>query len=114
MFGHIDLDDDHSDHCGGVWFVVQLGMCSQRLVACSVCAAPSGDVGVVGRLLWWEGDDGAPPAPVIHSMGDFPLEQHRDDTLRSAFHQVIRIDGHTVCPDAALTYLHFVLIKDGL
>ena len=45
----------------------------------------------------------APQVPVFDSMEDFPLEQSRDDTLRFAFDQVIRIDGHMVRPDAALT-----------
>lgn len=36
----------------------------------------------------------APQVPVLHSIDDFPLEQSRDDTLRFAFHQVIKIDGH--------------------
>ena len=47
-------------------------------------------------------------------MEDFPLEQSRDDTLRFAFDQVIRIDGHMVRPDAALTYPHFSLRRDRL
>jgi len=35
-----------------------------------------------------------PPAPEFHSMEDFPLEESRDDTLRSAFDQVIHIDAN--------------------
>lgn len=50
-------------------------------------------------------------APVIHSMGDFPLEQSCDDTLRSVF--VIRTDGHMV-HEAELAYPHSVSIKDRL
>ena len=45
----------------------------------------------------------APQVPVFDSMEDFPLEQSRDDTLRFAFDQVMRIDGHMVRPDTALT-----------
>ena len=47
-------------------------------------------------------------------MEDFPLEQSCDDTLRFAFDQVMRIDGHMVRPDAALTYPHFSLCRDRL
>lgn len=54
----------------------------------------------------------APMAPVIHSTGDFPLEQSREKTLHPAFDQVIKSDLHMVHPNAALIYLHFVLIKD--
>ncbi|XP_039463817.1 uncharacterized protein LOC120437327 [Oreochromis aureus] len=39
---------------------------------------------------------------------DIPLEQSWDDTLRSAYDQVIDIDGHLVCPEAARTYPHTV------
>ncbi|KAK0136850.1 Zinc finger and SCAN domain-containing protein 23 [Merluccius polli] len=39
----------------------------------------------------------APRVPVFDSMEDFPLES-RDDTLRFAFDQVIRIDGHMCSP----------------
>ena len=55
----------------------------------------------------------APRVPVFDSMEDFPLEQSRDDTLRFAFDQVIRIDGHMVLPDAALMYPHFSLRRDS-
>lgn len=47
-------------------------------------------------------------------MEDFPLEQSCDDTLRSAFDQVVDIDGHVVCPEAVWTYLRFVSWKDRL
>ena len=47
-------------------------------------------------------------------MEDFPLEQTRDDTLRSALDRVISIDGHLVRPDAAVTYPHFAVIRDRL
>lgn len=49
----------------------------------------------------------ASPAPLFHSVGDFPLEQSHDDTLRWVFEQVIKIHDHTVHPDT-------VLIKDRL
>ena len=52
----------------------------------------------------------APQVPAFDSMEDFPLEQSRDDTLRF----VIRIDGHMVRPDAALTYPQFSLRRDRL
>lgn len=44
----------------------------------------------------------------------FPLEHSHDDTLRSAFDQVIEIDGHVVCSEAVQTYMCFVLLKDRL
>lgn len=94
------------------------GMRSRPLVACSVCAAFSGDVGLSdtdsgeGETAGpsWE----APPAPEISPMGDFPLEQSRDDTLHSAFDQVIEIDGHVVRPEAVRTCPRFILLKDRL
>jgi len=52
--------------------------------------------------------------PELHPVEDFPLEQSRDDTLRFAFDQVIKIDGHMVRPDSALSYPHFSLIRDRL
>lgn len=51
---------------------------------------------------------------MIHPRGDFPLEQSYDDTLHSAFNQVIEIDGHLVCPEAAQAYPHFVLLNNRL
>lgn len=36
-------------------------------------------------------------------MGDIPLEQSRDNTLGSAFRQVIEIDCHVVRPEAVQT-----------
>lgn len=80
--------------CGDAW----------PLTVCSSCAAPSSDTGSSGR-----GDSKALLAP-----GDFLLEQFHADTLHSAFDQWIKIDGHMVHPDAALTYQHFVLISDRL
>ena len=47
-------------------------------------------------------------------MEDFPLEQSRDATLSSAYDQVIVIDGSKVRPDAALTYPHFIVVRDRL
>lgn len=51
---------------------------------------------------------------MIHPRGDFPLEQSYDDTPHSAFDQVIEIDGHLVCPEAAQAYPHFVLLNNRL
>ena len=53
-------------------------------------------------------------APSFPPVDDFPLEQSRDATLRSAFDQVIAIDGSRVQPDAVLTYPHFVVVRDRL
>lgn len=47
-------------------------------------------------------------------MGGFPPEQSRDDTLSSAFDQVMKIIGQMVCPDVALTYSHFAMVTDRL
>lgn len=47
-------------------------------------------------------------------MEDFPLEQSCDDTLHSAYDQVIDIDGHLVCPEAMQTYPHFQLRNSRL
>lgn len=54
------------------------------------------------------------PSPMVCPTEDFPLEQSRDGTLRSADDQVIDIDGHLVRPEAARTYLHFQLQNDRL
>jgi len=77
-----------------------------------MCAVLSGDA----RLSNTADGEGEPaePAPEFHSMEDFPLEQSRDDTLRSAFDQVIQIDGQLVCPNAVQTYPHFSLIGERL
>lgn len=84
-----------------------------------VCAAPSCDKwssdttsGEDEELVGpsWE----TPLSPGIHSMDNFPLEQSRDDALRSAFDQVMRIDGQMVRPEAALTFPHFVLSRERL
>lgn len=55
----------------------------------------------------------ASPAPLFHSVGDFPLEQSRDDTLRWVFEQVIKIHDHTVHPDTVLTYPILYWLKIG-
>jgi len=55
-----------------------------------------------------------PRLPELHPVEDFPREQSRDDTLRFGFDQVIKIDGHMVRPDSALSYPHFSLIRDRL
>lgn len=47
-------------------------------------------------------------------MGGFPPEQSQDDTLSSAFDQVMKIIGQMVCPDVALTYSHFAMVTDRL
>lgn len=44
----------------------------------------------------------AQTALVICPMDDFLLEQSCDDSLHSAFDQVIGIDGHRVRPEAML------------
>uniref|UniRef100_A0A669B7F8 Integrase catalytic domain-containing protein n=1 Tax=Oreochromis niloticus TaxID=8128 RepID=A0A669B7F8_ORENI len=92
------------------------GMQSRPLVAFSVCAALSGDAGSSDTDSG-EGETAGPsweasPAPEISPTGDFPLEQSRDDTLRSAFDQVIEIDGHVVRPEAKRTYPRFILLKN--
>ncbi|KAM6944694.1 regulator of G-protein signaling 3-like [Lycodopsis pacificus] len=61
-----------------------------------------------------EGEPAEPPVetplgPELHSMEDFPLEQSRDDTLRSAFDQVIRIDVREV-PQASTGFSPFELL----
>ena len=43
------------------------------------------------------------PVPRFPPVGDFPLEQSRDATLRSAYDEVIAIDGTWVQPDVVLT-----------
>ncbi|KAK9525277.1 hypothetical protein VZT92_016004 [Zoarces viviparus] len=83
-----------------------------------MCAVLSGDARL-SDAADGEGEPAEPPVetplgPELHSMEDFPLEQSRDDTLRSAFDQVIRIDGQLVRPDAAQSYPHFSLIRDRL
>ena len=45
---------------------------------------------------------------------DFLLEQSCDATLRSAYDQVIAIDGTRVQPDAVLTHQYFVVVRDRL
>ena len=54
------------------------------------------------------------PAPRFPPVEDFPLEQSRDATLSSAYDQVMAIDGSKVRPDAALTYPHFIAVRDRL
>lgn len=55
-----------------------------------------------------------PSVPVLPSMEDFSLDQSRDDTLHSAFDQVIKNYRQMVCPDSAKAFPHFVLIRDRL
>ena len=47
-------------------------------------------------------------------MEDFPFEQSRDENLRYAFDQVMKIDGCQVHPNTALTHPYFVVIRDRL
>ena len=95
-----------------------VGVQSRQSGTYDMCAVLSGDARLSDAA---DGEvEGTAEAPVealrvpLHSMEDFPLEQSRDDTLRSAFDQVIQIDGHKVRPDAALTYPHFALNRDRL
>nr|XP_024655059.1 uncharacterized protein LOC112430808 [Maylandia zebra] len=94
------------------------GVRSRPEAGCSVCAAFSGDAGSSDTDSGGEEPAGpsrdVPPAPEVSPMGDFPLEQSRDGTLRSAFDQVMAIDGHVVRPEAAQTYPRFVLLNDRL
>ncbi|XP_026003826.1 uncharacterized protein LOC113009615 [Astatotilapia calliptera] len=94
------------------------GVRSRPEAGCSVCAAFSGDAGSSDTDSGGEEPAGpsrdVPPAPKVSPMGDFPLEQSRDGTLRSAFDQVMAIDGHVVRPEAAQTYPRFVLLNDRL
>lgn len=56
----------------------------------------------------------AQTALVICPTDDFPLEQSCDDSLHSAFDQVIGIDGDQVRPEATRTYPCSVLLNDRL
>lgn len=64
--------------------------------------------------MWAQGHTQALPAPVIHSMEDFPLEQSRDSALCSAFDQGMETDDQMVRSDVALTYSLFVMVRDRL
>ncbi|XP_059210478.1 uncharacterized protein LOC131989303 [Centropristis striata] len=95
-----------------------VGVRSRPTGTWDMCAVLSGDARL-SDTADGEGEPAVPPpeapqVPVFASMEDFPLEQSRDDTLRFAFDQVIKIDGHMVRPDAALTYPHFSLRRDRL
>ena len=63
-----------------------------------------------------EAEDPQPevPAPRFPPAEVFPLQQSRDASLSSAYDQVIAIDGSKVRPDAALTYPHFMVVRDRL
>ncbi|XP_062415775.1 uncharacterized protein LOC134107852 [Pungitius pungitius] len=94
------------------------GVRSRPTGTCGICAVLSGDArssdaaGGGGEPA--EPPEETPAVPEFRAMEDFPLEQSRDDTLRSAYDQVIKIDGHLVRPDVALSYPHFSLIRDRL
>ena len=104
----------------GFHFVVGqcVGVRSRQTGTYDVCAARRGDARLSDTADRGEEPavtpQEAPLVPEFHSMEDFPLEQSRDDTLRSAFDQVIQIDGHMVRPDAAQTFPYFSLIRDRL
>lgn len=51
---------------------------------------------------------------LVYFIGDFTVEQSHNEILGSAFDRVMKIDGHMACFDTALSYPHFVLIKDRL
>lgn len=55
-----------------------------------------------------------PPLPTSAPVGDFPLQQARVGTLRSAFDQMMKIDGQGVRPGAAIINRLFALISDRL
>ncbi len=46
-------------------------------------------------------------------LGDFPLEQLRDETLKNAYDQVRSVDGQLLQPDIPLSFPYFSLIKRG-
>ncbi|XP_061764264.1 uncharacterized protein LOC133557636 [Nerophis ophidion] len=54
------------------------------------------------------------PVPQCRPIDDFPLEQSRDDTLRTTWDQVMSIDGQLVRPEIALGFPHFAIISDRL
>ena len=95
-----------------------VGVRSRQTGTYDVCAALSGDARLSDTADREEEPamtpQEAPLVPELHSMEDFPLEQSRDDTLRLAFDQVIKIDGHMVRPDTAQTFPYFSLIRDRL
>ena len=89
----------------------QIGTCRSCAVFCADARASDAD------QESGEEAGGSQPevrAPSFPPVDDFPLEQSRDATLRSAFDQVIAIDGSRVQPDAVLTYPHFVVVRDRL
>ena len=95
-----------------------VGVRSQQLGKCEVCAAVSGDAGSADAAerepMSRERSLGTPSTPEFYPMEDFPLEQSRDDTLRFAFDQVKSIDGQPVHPDTAPSHPYFSMIKDCL
>jgi len=85
---------------------------------CGRCAVFAGDARsldtVPGVVDLVEPPLGILPSPVFPPVGDFPLEQTCDNTLRFALSQVIKIDGQFVHPDAVITFPHFTIIKERL
>lgn len=55
-----------------------------------------------------------PPSLAGKSLGDFPLEQLCDETLRHTFEQVRGTDGQNLHPNVAPSYPYFFFIKDRL
>ena len=90
----------------------QVGICE----ACTVLCADAGASDTAGTSGPDPGAGAAGPAPPpgIGSMDDFPLEQSRDATLRSAYEQVVKIDGTLVQPDTVPAHPYFVIIRDRL
>ena len=84
-----------------------VGTCKSCTVFCAKAGAADAAQG--------SGEAGDPqpevPAPRFPPVEDFHLEQSRDATLRSAYDQVMAIDGSKVRPDAALTYPHFIVVR---
>ena len=94
------------------------GVRTRQIGTCKSCAVFCADVRVsdAGQGSGEEAGGSQPEvqAPTFPPVDDFPLEQSRDATLRSAFDQVIAVDGTRVQPDAVLTYPHFVVVRDRL
>ena len=94
------------------------GVRTRQIGTCKSCAVFCADARV-SDAAQGSGEEagGSQPegrASTFPPVDDFPLEQSRDATLRYASDQVIAIDGLRVQPDAALTYPHFVVIRDRL
>lgn len=60
------------------------------------------------------GDVAGPSQEIMLVPIDFPPQQCHNNTLHSAFDQVMKTDGQTVCPNVTVTFLHFVFIRDRL